>query len=163
MNVISSFEDLSMFNFGVQVKKDMDDRERQFLEQSIQMSLQQQKIELEDAMAVRELKDVEQAERLLSLRRQKRETKAMQAAQKNSELQAEQAQKAAQSATESRIQEMQVQSQFEIQKIQAKAQADVQVAAALHEFKKEIETIKAQATLGFKTEDQEFKQNVLVI
>ncbi|MCW3977601.1 MAG: hypothetical protein NWE77_06680 [Candidatus Bathyarchaeota archaeon] len=163
MGVMTSFEDLSMFNFGVTVKKDMDDRERQFLEQSIQMSLQQQKIDLEDAMAVRELKDVEQAERLLSLRRQKREAKAMQQAQQNSQMQAQQAQQAAQAASQARQQEIQIQSQLEIQKIQAKAQADVQVAAALHEMKKEIEMIKAQATLGFKTDDQEFKEKIEVL
>jgi len=163
MNVLASFEDLSMHNFGVVVRKDMDDRERQFLEQSIQMSLQQQAIDLEDAMAVRELKDVEQAERLLSVRRRKKQAEAQQIAQQNSQMQAQQAQQAAQQASQGRQQEMQMESQIEMQKIQAKAQADIQVAQALHEFKKEIEMIKAQATLGFKTEDQEFKQKLEVL
>ena len=163
MDVLASFEDLSMHNFGVVVRKDMDDRERQFLEQSIQMSLQQQAIDLEDAMAVRELKDVEQAERLLSVRRRKKQAEAQQIAQQNSQMQAQQAQQAAQQASQGRQQEMQMESQIEMQKIQAKAQADIQVAQALHEFKKEIEMIKAQATLGFKTEDQEFKEKLEVL
>ena len=163
INVITSFEDLSMFNFGVHVRKDMDDRERQFLEQSIQMSLQQQKIDLEDAMAVRELKDVEQAERLLSLRRKKRENAAQQIAAQNSQMQAQQAAAAAQQASQSRMQEAQMQAQFEIQKIQAKAKSDIEVATILHQMKKEIEIIKAQATLGFKTDDQEFKEKIEVL
>tara|TARA_S200002703_G_scaffold134340_2_gene122826 strand:- start:3939 stop:6392 length:2454 start_codon:yes stop_codon:yes gene_type:complete len=163
MGVLSSFENLPMFNFGVTVTKNMDDRERQFLEQSIQMSLQQQAIDLEDAMAVRELKDVEQAERLLSLRRTKKQQRQMQMSQQNSQMQAQQAQQAAQQASQSRQQELQMESQIEMQKIQAKAQADIQVAQALHEFKKEIEMIKAQATLGFKTDDQEFKQKIEVL
>ena len=163
IDVVTSFEDLSMFNFGVYVKKDMDDRERQFLEQSIQMSLQQQKIDLEDAMAIRELKDVEQAEKLLALRRQKREAKTQQMAAENSKMQAQQAQQAAQAASQSRMQEIQMEAQLEIQKIQAKAKSDIQVASMLHEFKKEIEMIKAQATLGFKTDDQEFKEKIEVL
>lgn len=163
MKVLNSFMDLSMHNFGVVVRKDMDDRERQFLEQSIQMSLQQQAIDLEDAMAVRELKDVEQAERLLSVRRRKKKLEAQQIAQQNSQQQAQQAQQAAQQASQNRQQEIQMESQLEMQKIQAKAQADIQVAQALHEFKKEIEMIKAQATLGFKTEDQEFKEKLEVL
>ena len=163
MGVLSSFENLPMFNFGVTVTKNMDDRERQILEQSIQMSLQQQAIDLEDAMAVRELKDVEQAERLLSLRRTKKQQKQQQMAQQNSQMQAQQAQQAAQQASQSRQQEIQMESQLEMQKIQAKAQADIQVAQALHEFKKEIEMIKAQATLGFKTDDQEFKEKIEVL
>ena len=163
MTAVTSFSDLPMFNFGVQVKKDMDDRERQFLEQSIQMSLQQQAISLEDAMAVRELKDVEQAERLLSVRRQKREAKTQQMAAQNSQMQAKQAQEAAQSASQARQQEIQMQAQIEVQKIQAKAQSDIQVATALHEMKKELEMIKAQATLGFKTDDQEFQEKLEVL
>lgn len=163
MNVMNSFSDLSMNNFGVLIKKDMDDRERQFLEQSIQTSLQQQAIDLEDAMAVRELKDVEQAEKLLSLRRKKKKLDAQRQAQENSQMQAEQAQAAAKQASESRQQELQMESQLEMQKIQAKAQADIQVAQALHQFKKELEMIKAQATLGFKTDDQEFKQKIEVL
>ena len=163
MGVVSSFSDLSMNNFGVVIKKDMDDRERQFLEQSIQMSLQQQAIDLEDAMAVREIKDVEQAEKLLSLRRRKKKIEAQRMAQENSKAQAEQAQAAAAQASQNRQQEIQLESQFEMQKIQAKAQADIQVAQALHQFKKEIEMIKAQATLGFKTDDQEFKEKIEVL
>ena len=163
MKVINSFEDLSMFNFGVIVKKEMDDRERQFLEQSIQMSLQQQAISLEDAMAVREIRDVEQAERLLAIRRKKKAAESAQMAQANSQQQAQMAQQAAQSAAQSKQQEIQMQAQIDMQKIQAKAQADIQVAQALHQFKREIEIIKAQATLGFKTEDQEFKQKLEVL
>ena len=56
-----------------------------------------------------------------------------------------------------------MESQLEMQKIQAKAQSDIMVAQALHQFKKEIEMIKAQATLGFKTDDQEFKEKIEVL
>lgn len=62
MNVLSSFEDLSMYNFGVQVVKEMEDKDKEYLEMNIQMAIQQQQIDLEDAMAVRALKDVNQAE-----------------------------------------------------------------------------------------------------
>jgi hypothetical protein len=163
MNVMNSFKDLSMFNFGILVKKEMDDRERQFLEQSIQMSLQQQAIDLEDAMVVREIRDVEQAERVLAVRRKKKAVESMQMAQANSQQQAQQAAAAAEQASNSKMQMMQMEAQIEMQKIQAKAQADVQVASALHQFKKELEIIKAQATLGFKTDDQEFKEKIEVL
>ena len=32
-----------------------------------------------------------------------------------------------------------------------------------HQFKREIEMIKAQATLGFKTDDQEFKEKIEIL
>ena len=163
MNVLSSFKDLSMYNFGVQVVKEMEDEDRQFLEQNIQMALQQQQIDLEDAMSVRALKDVNQAERLLIIRRKKRMTEQQQIAQQNSEQQAQQASQATQQASESRMQELQVQAQIDTQEIQLKAQLEMQLTQMKHEFNKEIETIRAQATLGFKEDDQEFKEKLDVL
>ena len=37
------------------------------------------------------------------------------------------------------------------------------MAQATHEFKKEIETIKIQASLGFKTDDKEFREKLEVL
>tara|TARA_R110000796_G_scaffold123892_6_gene238326 strand:+ start:60 stop:1196 length:1137 start_codon:yes stop_codon:yes gene_type:complete len=163
MNVLSSFKDLSMYNFGVQVVKEMEDEDRQYLEQNIQMALQQQQIDLEDAMSVRGLKDVNQAERLLIIRRKKRMGEQQMMAQQNSEQQAQQASQASQQASQSRMQELQGKSQLDQQEIQLKAQLEMQLEQMKHEFNKEIETIRAQATLGFKEDDQEFKQKLDVL
>ena len=50
-----------------------------------------------------------------------------------------------------------------MQKIQEKAQAEIEVSKITHEHRKEIEMIRAQATLGFKTDDQEFKEKLEVL
>ena len=78
-------------------------------------------------------------------------------------MQAQQAQQAAVAASQSRQQEMQMEAQIEAQKMQIKAQLEIQVAQARHELQKEIETIRAQATLGFKTDDQEFKEKIEIL
>ena len=65
MKVLSSFEDMPMYNFGVMVVKEMEDQEKINLDQMIQQSLAQKEIDLEDALAIRELKNIDQAERLL--------------------------------------------------------------------------------------------------
>ena len=163
MEVLSSFSDLPMFNFGVTVQKEMEDQEKAFLEQNIQMSLQQQELDLEDAMAIRNLKDINQAERLLVVRRKKRIKRAQEQAAQNSQIQSQQAQQAAQSASQSRQQELQMEAELDAQKMQLKAQLEVQVAQAKHELQKEVEMIRAQAALGFRTEDQEFKEKIEVL
>jgi hypothetical protein len=163
MEVLSSFSDLPMFNFGVTVQKEMEDQEKAFLEQNIQMSLQQQELDLEDAMAIRNLKDINQAERLLVVRRKKRIKRAQEQAAQNSQIQSQQAQQAAQSASQARQQELQMEAEIDAQKMQLKAQLEVQVAQAKHELQKEVEMIRAQATLGFRTEDQEFKEKIEVL
>ena len=163
MEVLSSFSDLPMFNFGVTVQKEMEDSEKAYLEQNIQMAIQQQQIDLEDAIAIRNLKDVNQAERLLIIRRKKRMDKMHAQAMQNSQMQAQQAQQAAQAASQAKQQEMQMEAQIEAQKLQLKSQLEIQVAQVRHEMQKEIETIRAQATLGFKTDDQEFKEKIEVL
>ena len=162
MKVLASFGDLPMYNFGVQVQKEMESSDKQYLEQSLQIALGQKEIDLEDAMMVRSMKDVNQAERLLIVKRKKRQKSQQAIAQQNSQMQSEQAQAASQAASQARQQEMQMEAQLDAQRIQLKAQAEIQVAQALHELHKEIEIIKAQATLGFKTDDQEFKEKIEV-
>ena len=163
IGVLSSFRDLPMYNFGVKVVKEMEDKDREFLEQNIQMAIQQGQIDLEDAMAVRSLKDVNQAERLLIIRRKKRMQEQQQMAAQNSQMQAQQAQQAAQAASQAKQQELQMEAQFKQQEIQLKGQMDMQLMQMEHQMRKEIEMIKAQATLGFREDDQNFKEKLEVM
>jgi hypothetical protein len=163
MEVISSFSELPMYNFGVQVHKEMEDEEKQFLEQNIQVALAQKEIDLEDAMAIRNMKDINQAERLLVVRRKKRMKEIQAQAQQNSQMQAQQAQQASMAASQAKQQEMQMEAQLKAQELQLKNQLEAQLEEVKHKFRKEIELIKAQATLGFKTDDQEFKEKLEVL
>lgn len=163
MSVLSSFKELPMYNFGVQVVKEMEDQDRAYLEQNIQMSLQQKELDIEDAIAIRNMKDVNQAERLLVVRRKKRMAKQQEMAMQNSQMQAQSAQQAAQAASQAKMQEMQMEAQLEAQQLQLKSQLEAQLEQVKHQFRKEIELIKAQATLGFRTEEQEFKEKLEVL
>tara|TARA_R110000822_G_scaffold401_9_gene1807 strand:- start:1586 stop:4048 length:2463 start_codon:yes stop_codon:yes gene_type:complete len=163
MEVLNSFKDLPMYNFGVFVSKEMEDSEKQYLEQNIQISLSQKELDLEDAMAIRQLKDVNQAERLLIVRRKKRQALNQQQAQQNSQMQAQIQTQVSQATAQAKQQEMQMEAQLTMQRMQMQAQLDAQLDAARHQQRKEIEIIKAQATLGFKTDDQEFKEKLEVL
>ena len=162
MSVLSSFKNLKMYNFGVVVVKEMETKEKVELEQMIQISLGQKEIDLEDAMAIRDLKDVNQAERLLIVRRKKRKAAAMQEQQMLAQQQQQMVMQQQQMAAQAEAQKMQMEAELEVQKIQIKAQSEIQVGAAMHEFRKEIEIIKAKATLGFREDDQEFREKLEV-
>ena len=136
MEVLSSFSELPMYNFGVQVHKEMEDEDKQFLEQNIQMSLAQQEIDLEDAIAIRDMKDINQAERLLVVRRKKRMKEMQAQAQQNSQMQAQQAQQAAQAASQAKQQEMQMEAQLKAQEMQLKNQLEAQLEQVKHGFRK---------------------------
>jgi len=163
MSVLSSFRNLAMYNFGVRVVKEMEEAERQYLEQNIQIALSQKEIDLEDAIAVRQLKDINQAERLLIVRRKKRIAMNQQIAMQNSQQQAQIQQASAQATSQAKQQEMQMQAQLNAQEMQLKNQLEAQLEGVKHEFRKEIEMIKAQATLGFKEDDKNFKEKLEVL
>ena len=163
MKVLSAFQDLSMYNFGVHVVKEMEDVEKQYLEQNIQVSLSQKELDIEDAIAIRQLKDINQAERLLVVRRKKRIARNQQMAQQNVQAQAQVQQQSAQQAAQLKQQETQMKAEVESQMAQMKHQFEMQKLQMEHEMRKEIELIRAQATLGFRTEEQEFKEKLEVL
>lgn len=163
MGVLNTFESLSMYNFGVQVVKEMEDIEKQYLEQNIQVSLAQKELDIEDAIAIRQLKDINQAERLLVVRRKKRMAANQQIAQQNVQMQAQAQAQSTQAASQAKMQEMQAKAQIDAQMEQMKAQLESQMEILKHEHRKEIEMIKAQATLGFRTEEEEFREKLEVL
>ncbi len=160
MEVLSSFGDLPMYNFGVKIQTEMDETEKAYLEQNIQVALSQREIDLEDAMAVRQLKDVDQAERLLIVRRKKRMGMNQQIAQQNSQMQAQANQATAQATSQGRMQEIQMQAQAKIAEIQAKAQADAQLLQLEYGLKGQIESGKAQLNAGMKQQDMQFRKSL---
>ena len=163
MGVLSSFRDLPMYNFGVMIVRDMEDKDKEYLEQNIQMAIQQGQIDLEDAMSIRSMKDVNQAERLLILRREKRMKVQQEQAAQNSQVQSQSAMQAQQQAAQSAQQQTQLEAQVKQQEMQMKHQFEMQLLQARHEMNKELEMIKAQATLGFREDDQNFKEKIEVM
>tara|TARA_R100000734_G_C3301177_1_gene91787 strand:- start:19 stop:1140 length:1122 start_codon:yes stop_codon:yes gene_type:complete len=163
MGVLNSFRDLPMYNFGVMIVRDMEDKDKEYLEQNIQMAIQQGQIDLEDAMSIRNMKDVNQAERLLILRRKKRMKVQQEQAAQNSQVQSQSAMQAQQQAAQSAQQQTQLEAQVKQQEMQMKHQFEMQLLQARHEMNKELEMIKAQATLGFREDDQNFKEKIEVM
>lgn len=160
MKVLSSFGDLPMYNFGVKIQTEMDDTEKAYLEQNIQIALSQKEIDLEDAIAIRQLKDIDQAERLLIVRRKKRMRKQQQLAQQNSQMQAQMNQATAQAASQGKMAEIQAQAQAKIAEIQAKAAADAQLLQLEYNLKGQIEGAKVQTQMVKNQQDMNFRENL---
>jgi hypothetical protein len=140
----------------------MEDKDRQYLEQNIQISLQQKELDIEDAIAIRNMKDVNQAELLLISRRKKRIQRMQDQAEQNSRVQAELQQQSAAAASQAKMQEMQMQAQIEAQKIQLQTEAEAQLEQLRHQGRMQVEMLKAQAMLGFKTDEKDFKEKLEV-
>jgi hypothetical protein len=142
MKVLSSFKDLPMYNFGVRVVTEMNDRDRAYLEANIQAALSIGEINLEDAIAIRQLRDVDQAERLLVVRRKKRIREKQEQSSQNSQMQAQMNIQTAQASSQGKIEELNVGSQVELVKIQADKNAKLELLDREYALKMELERLK---------------------
>jgi hypothetical protein len=147
MDVISSFKELPMYNFGVRVVREMSDNEKSYLEQNIQIALAQKEIDLEDAIAIRQLKDVDQAERLLIIRRQKRIKMQQQMQQDNIQAQAQANAQATQAASQAKMQEEQMRIQLEMQKMEADFNYKAMLLEKEYELRMQLEGTKGQVDI----------------
>jgi hypothetical protein len=139
---------------------EMDDNEKVILEQNINQSLAQRELDLEDAIAIRKLKDLEQAERLLVIRRKKRMKTLMEQSRANSMAQAEANSMTTQAASQAKIQEITAQMQADIQKEQARMQLEIQRMQMEYELKMQLEQSKTQVALGLKQQDAQVRTNI---
>jgi hypothetical protein len=151
MKVLSSFKDLPMYNFGVRVVTEMNDRDRAYLEANIQAALSIGEINLEDAIAIRQLRDVDQAERLLVVRRKKRIREKQEQAAQNSQMQAQMNIQTTQASSQGKIAELGAESQVELAKIEADKNAKMQLLDREYALKMELERLK----LGMSTMQQQ--------
>lgn len=166
MAVITSFDNLSMYNFGVMVVTEMNEMDKAYLEQNIQIALAQKEIDLEDAIAIRQIKDVEQAERLLVVRRKKRMKQQQQMAAQNMQMQAQANAESSQVAGQIEMQKKQMEAQIEAQRIQLETQAKAQLLELEYQYKIQLENIKGeygiveqQIESGVKQQEQAESEN----
>jgi hypothetical protein len=142
---LGEMEDLHLYEFGLYLNLEPDDEEKAMIEQNIQMALQQNQIFLEDAIDIREIKNISLANQVLKYRRikkQKQDQKAQeQLAQSQAQAQAQAAEQAAmnevqkqQAITQEKVQIEQAKSQFEIQRMQTEAQIKTQLMAEQFQY-----------------------------
>jgi hypothetical protein len=163
MEILASFKDIPLYNYGVKVSREMSEEDKLYLEQNMQVLMSKERLDLEDAMAVRQIRDVDQAQRLLSIRTKRRQNmmdkRKMEAIYAAADADAQRAQKTDASAIQRKAQE----TKFDIMTIDAKAKAEIQVGRMLHPLKiKEIQE-KNIGSLGFNQDEQTFKKNLEVM
>ena len=130
---LNELKNLNLHDFGISLELEPDELEKEKLEANIQMALSQGSVFLEDAIDVRQVKNIKLANQLLKFRRiKKQEADQAQAqaasvaqaeAQGQAQIQIEQAKtQAAQVAAESSIQISTAENELDIKKLQFEAQ-----------------------------------------
>ena len=147
---LEEIKDLHLYDFGVFIELQPDEEEKQMLENNIQMALQAQNIELEDAIDIRDIKNLKLANQLLKLRRRKKIERDQQIQLENIQAQSQANQAAAQQAAQMEVQknEALVNNQAQLEQIKADMES-VRMNQEL-QSKKELMAIEFQYNMQLK-------------
>ena len=129
---------LNLFEFGLFLELEPEEEEKAMLEQNIQMALQQNQIYLEDAIDIREVRNITLANQVLKYKRIRKQEADQKAKKAEIQAQSEAQQKASETAAMQEVQKQQALAQTEIQIEQAKSQFEIQRMQSEAVIKKQI-------------------------
>lgn len=147
VSLLNDIKDLYVYDFGIFIEVAPDEEQKAQLENNIAIALQKGDINLEDAIDIRELKNLKLANQLLKMKR-------VQKQEREEKMQMQQQAMAAQQ----NMQSQQMAAQTAMQKIQAEAQAKMQLKQAEVAF--EIQKMQKEAELKSQLMQQEFQYNM---
>jgi hypothetical protein len=145
--ILEDIKDLYLHNFGIFIELAPDEEEKQRLEANIQIALQQQTIDLEDAIDIRMVSNIKLANELLKMKRKRR----IEQQQKQKEMEFRM-------QMQSNIQSQQAAAESKAQLVQMEAQAKIQLRQAEMQFA--VQQLQAEADLKRQLMDQEFQYNM---
>ena len=155
---LKEMSELHLYDFGIFIELMPDEEEKGMLEQNIQMALQQKNIELEDAIDLREIKNIKLANQLLKIRRKKKQARDQQMQQQNIQAQSQANQQAAQAAAQGEMQKEQAKAQAQLSVDQTRAQIDAQKMQQEVMYKKELMQMEFEMNMQLKQMDQQALQ-----
>jgi hypothetical protein len=143
VGILSEIKDLYLSDFAIFIEVTPDEEERKMLEQNIQMALQRESINLEDAIDIREIRNLKVANQVLKLKRKAKEAAAQ-----------EQAAAAQQQQAQINMQSQQMAAQTAAQRLQMETQAAMQIEQAKSQYS--VEKMKGEAAIKAELMQLEF-------
>lgn len=126
VGILDEIKELYIYDFGIFIEVAPDEEQRAQLEQNIQMALSKGDINLEDAIDIRELRNLKLANQLLKLKRTKKQDREEKMAMQKQAITAQQQMQSQQMASETAMQKMQGELQGKMQLKQLEIQLDTQ-------------------------------------
>lgn len=147
VSILGEISELYIYDFGVFIELSPDEEQKAMLEQNIQMALSKGDINLEDAIDIREIRNLKLANQLLKVKRLAKQERDEKMAMQKQAMTAQQ-----------QLKSQEMASQVAMQKIELETQSKMKVKQAEIAF--EIEKQKAEAQLKSQLMQQEFDYNI---
>ena len=167
VSILNDIKDLYIYDFGIFIEVSPDEEQKAQLEANIQMALQKQSIDLEDAIDIREIKNIKLANQLLKMKRKQEREEKMQMQQQA--ITAQQQLKSQQLASQTAMQKLQMENQskmqfrqaeiaFEIDKMKQEALLKQDLMAREFEYNMQLRGISESALQSRETQREEAKK-----
>ena len=147
---VATLEEMSglhLYDFGIFINLAPDEEEKAMLENNIQVALGQGLIDLDDAIDIRDIKNLKLANQLLKIRRKKKQDRDQKMQQENIQAQ-----------SQANAQAQQAAAQAEVQKKKELVASDIQLEQAKAEMKTKI--LQEEAKVKKQLMDHEFELQV---
>ena len=156
VGTLQEIQNLNIHDFGIYLSLEPEEEEKAQLEQNIQMAIQQGGINLEDAIDIRQIKNLKLANDVLKQRRKKKDAKEQANQQANiaaqGQAQSDAAEKVAMSEVQkqeaisgSKVQFEQAVNQLEIQRMQVASQIKQQEMEMQHQYDMALKNMDVQS------------------
>ena len=156
VKTLQNLVSLNLHDFGIFLELEPDEEEQAKLEQNIQIALQNGGIQLDDAIDVRQIKNLKLANQMLKIKRKRKERRDIEVQQSNiaaqGQAQAETAEKTAlaevqkqEAISGSKVQYEQARTQMEIQKMEIQSKLDQQKMQLQHQYDMQLKQIETQS------------------
>ncbi len=170
VSILDQIKDLYIYDFGIFIEVSPDEEAKAKLEQNIQMALSKQDINLEDAIDIRELKNIKLANQLLKLKRKQKQEREDQLEMQKQAMVAQQNMKSQQMAAQVAMQKQQQEMQgkmklkqaeiaFEIEKMNNEAQLKSQLMAEEFNYNQQLRNISEEALKSRESQREDAKSS----
>ena len=156
---LEDIKNMHLHDFGIFIELAPDEEEKQMLENNIQQALAKDQIYLEDAIDIREIKNIKLANQLLKVRRRKKLEQDQQRQQANIQAQAQANSQTTQVAAQMEMQKNQAISQQKAELAQVEANLEMQKMQQEKELKKELMKYEYDLNIALKDKEGEVFAN----
>lgn len=156
VKTLENLVDLNLHDFGIFLELEPDEEEQAKLEANIQVALQANNIDLDDAIDLRQIKNIKLANQMLKIKRKRKQQQDIKIQQSNiqaqADAQASTAEKTAMAEVQkqeaisgSKVQYEQARTQMEIKKMEIQARLDKEKLQIKHQFDMQLKQLEVQA------------------
>jgi len=138
VSILNDIKELYIYDFGIFIEVSPDEEQKAQLEANIQMALSKGDINLEDAIDIREIKNLKLANQLLKLKRVKKQEREEQMKMQQQAMTAQQQLKSQEMAGQIATEKMQIELQTKMQLKQAEIAFDIQLLEREAQMKSDL-------------------------